>query len=1054
MPCWRRLIRLSADPVPRWALLLILMFAAGLAPAAGGQVPPLEDIRDETARLLEVRTELETAVARRLVDAEHLEARLAADEMGLRAQDIQPDMLRAARLELETERERIATVSGQAAHQRTALSRLEQGIVTLAETPDPDTDPVHSRRQEVLRQLRDQADTVRTLGDTLDRLALAIGRLLILHEQRLRLLQARVRLDSINDMAAPDPGGLALGSDPQVKVREREVTDYLRATGRLADEVEAISGEDPDAVARREALEARLLDVAVRGNLAQNDLELLGIRRRLDGLIALREDLSMPVSLLAAAADQLRQLKAQLRENQATLQGQRQMLETQRTLVAGGGETGSTPTTDANLEAEIARQTREVQDLLDRADEEHIRFTEMAKQVYARSLTDRHPLPITGGEWRRIAAGVSGLPRLLVRDLEIMWQDILTRAGALGPAQGPALAGGALLLVVGAFGLRRVLRRRLVEPDPTRRVAAPAGALAAALPLAIPAAAWAWVGTRLALATYEFIPVLLLLGIAPVSVFVLTLARSALFGADPTRVLSPARRRFYRRLRLGLLLAALVAALYLLTRSLPVSPLLGDVLDRLAMIGLLLLAVPAFGLRHLIQNLAQPRGGAAGPERKPEPGGAPLGQPGPLRRRAWLLGELSRLIALALVVAGVLGLLGYGNLAWAITSRLGWLALVATLLYFAIGTLGDLRDRTAERIEGEGGDFWRRHFLLPGYALAVLLAWLIAGWGLIRLWGWDNRTPPIRALLDWAQTPLLKTGHLSLTPWDLAVSVLLVAAAVSTGAWIKRVSFQLAYGRVRDRGLRQALATLTQYAVIVCGVLLALQVSGLDLTTLMVFTASLGVGIGFGLQNIVNNFISGILLLVERPLRVGDIVTVGSHEGEVTRIGIRSLTVRTFDKQEVFIPNGTVISGDFINWTRSDDILRTVLTVGIGYQDDPDRAIALVSEVLAGYEAVLRLPKPQVSLWEFGDSAVVLRVEYYVHYLGAVGRTAVRSEVNRRIWYGFQAAGISLPFPQRDLHVRVLTDAAPGGIPALDADGQVGDARAPAREGRSATERT
>jgi potassium efflux system protein len=156
---------------------------------------------------------------------------------------------------------------------------------------------------------------------------------------------------------------------------------------------------------------------------------------------------------------------------------------------------------------------------------------------------------------------------------------------------------------------------------------------------------------------------------------------------------------------------------------------------------------------------------------------------------------------------------------------------------------------------------------------------------------------------------------------------------------------------------------------------------------------------------------------VERPVRVGDIVTLSGHEGEVMRIGFRSITIRTFDKQEVFIPNGSLISGELVNWTRSDDILRTVLSVGIGYQDDPDRAIVLVREILVGYALVLSTPGPLVALWEFGDSAILLRVEYYVHFLGQVGRTQVRSEVNRRIWYGFQAAGISIPFPQRDLHV-------------------------------------
>jgi potassium efflux system protein len=125
-----------------------------------------------------------------------------------------------------------------------------------------------------------------------------------------------------------------------------------------------------------------------------------------------------------------------------------------------------------------------------------------------------------------------------------------------------------------------------------------------------------------------------------------------------------------------------------------------------------------------------------------------------------------------------------------------------------------------------------------------------------------------------------------------------------------------------------------------------------------------------------------------------------------------------------------VITGEFINWTRSDDIVRTVLIVGISYQNDPDQAIALVREILAGYPPILRSPAPLVTLWEFGDSAVTLRLEYCIHYLGQIGRTAVHSEVNRRIWYGFQTAGISIPYPQRDLHLSLDQSgtvlAAPG----------------------------
>jgi potassium-dependent mechanosensitive channel len=1022
MPLQRRLTQLRPGRLLRLAIpwVLICGLASGLSSAADVQVPPLQDLREETSRIVQASAELTEVAARREVETERLAAQLARDEDALRAQDIDLDMLHAARLALDWTRERIGTVEGQAAHQRAVARRLEQGILALARQPDPNhAGFLQSGRQAALQLLRDQAEAVRGLVDTLDRLIAVNRRLLLLREQRLRLLQARVRLDALGGPADADGGDRAFTPDPAVRALVMVIAESLRAGAQLSAEAAAISGEDADAAARRETVEMRLEDASVRGDLAQNDLELLGIRRRLVGLAALREDPSMPVSLLEAAVDQLEQMKSQLGEYLVELQGERRMAAARHTLHRDPDATLDIPPPGAEMEAAIALQEQEVRGLLQRTSAEQASCTAAAAQVYRQSLTDRHPLPVTGEEWQRIRNGAVDLPRLLVHEIQMLAWDVERRAATLGPNGWSNLIGGALLLTIVTYVVPRTLRRRLVDPDLNRRVAVPARALAYAIPRALPAILWTWIGGQLGLPHGEFVLGLVVLGIWPVSAFALALARGALFGLDPARVQSPARLGFYRRLRWGLVFAALVSGLYLLTRSLPTSPPLGDVLDRLAMIGLLLLAVPAFGLRGLILNLEQ---GALPPA-------APDCASGSFWHRAWALGELSRLIAITMVIAAVLGLLGYANLAWAIASGLGWLALVTSLLYIAVGTLGDLRDHVAGRLNGELGDFWRRHFLAPAHGFAVALVCLVAGWALLRLWGWSSRTLPIGALLDWSQAPLLEVGSLRLTPWGLVISVVLAVAAVSTGAWVKRVSFQLAFGRLHDRGLRQALATITQYTVMVCGLLLALKAAGLDLTNLVVFSASLGVGIGFGLQNIANNFISGILLLVERPLRVGDIVTVGVHEGEVSRLGIRSLTVRTFDKQEVFIPNGTVVSGDLINWTHSDDILRTVLTVGIGYGEDPDRAIGLIRALLAEYEAVLREPPPHVSLWEFGDSALVLRVEYCAHFVGDAERTELHSQINRGIWYGLQAAGISIPYPQRDLHVRMVPGTVPMAIP-------------------------
>ena len=531
-------------------------------------------------------------------------------------------------------------------------------------------------------------------------------------------------------------------------------------------------------------------------------------------------------------------------------------------------------------------------------------------------------------------------------------------------------------------------------------------------------------------------------------------------GADDTAAAGSvrlARRRFHRKLRLGLLLATVIAALYILTRALPVAPILADLLDRLAMLGVLALALPAFALHGLFRGFATQAGGRR-------------------RRVPAALAMLSRLLPIFLVGVGLIGILGYINLAWALLTYLGWGVVVGLALAVVIGILADLRDRAvahlapeqlsaepaadtadtqsldaaarAEQVEGsdeaedaagaeedaaaalpptpvtdELADFWRTHFVEPGYRLGVLVSVLGAGWLLLRLWDWHADTPVVRWLLGLLNTPLFRLGESAFTVTDILLAVVLVASVFYVGGWSQQVSYNLAYRRVRDAGLRQALATFTQYVIIVAGVLLALRIIGFDITTLTVFAASLGVGIGFGLQNIINNFVSGVLLLAERPLKVGDFVSIGSNLGSVTRIGIRSLTMRTLDKQEVIIPNGSVISGEFTNWTRSDDLLRNVHYIRIRYEDDPELAIRLIERILRRHPHVLADPAPGVFLWEYSESSVDIRVQYCFRMNEGPGALSIRSEVLLAIGRSFREHGIQMPHAKRDVTMHLDDDS-------------------------------
>lgn len=217
------------------------------------------------------------------------------------------------------------------------------------------------------------------------------------------------------------------------------------------------------------------------------------------------------------------------------------------------------------------------------------------------------------------------------------------------------------------------------------------------------------------------------------------------------------------------------------------------------------------------------------------------------------------------------------------------------------------------------------------------------------------------------------------------------------------------------RGVPQAMATTAQYLLLIAGFVLAVTAAGFDLDRLTLLTGAFGVGIGFGLQNVVNNFVSGLILLFERPVQVGDAVQVGATTGEITRIGIRSSTIRTYQGAEVIVPNGKLISDEVTNWTLSSQIRRVEIPVGVAYGSEPQKVIELLLEVARSHAEILPEPAPQVLFTGFGDSSLQFELRFWtviqVH-------PVVRSQIVAAILQALENAGIEIPFPQRDLRVK------------------------------------
>ena len=232
---------------------------------------------------------------------------------------------------------------------------------------------------------------------------------------------------------------------------------------------------------------------------------------------------------------------------------------------------------------------------------------------------------------------------------------------------------------------------------------------------------------------------------------------------------------------------------------------------------------------------------------------------------------------------------------------------------------------------------------------------------------------------------------------------------------------EMFFGKQIERGARIAISTLIQYVVILCGTLFLFSVLGLDLTKLTIILGALGVGIGLGLQGIVNDFFSGLILLFEQPVRVGDVVELDGHWCEIRQIGLRSVNVLTAEQANIIVPNSDLIRNHITNWTLGNHKVRISVQVGVAYGSDVSMVMSTLIESAKVHEQVLNKPVPEVIFSDFGEST--LDFELRVWTMDANSRLRIASELRLEINKRFQEANIEIAFPQRDIHIRSLEGA-------------------------------
>jgi small-conductance mechanosensitive channel len=332
---------------------------------------------------------------------------------------------------------------------------------------------------------------------------------------------------------------------------------------------------------------------------------------------------------------------------------------------------------------------------------------------------------------------------------------------------------------------------------------------------------------------------------------------------------------------------------------------------------------------------------------------------------------------------------------------------------------------------------WPSRSYLLGVIGSLAFAWLVIALAtriiannalrsVVRLGGWIWVTLVILGLTDEAQTLLssigLAFGETSITLWMVLQAVVLLTALFTVARFLSHAS-AANISRVEDisPSMRVLVVKFLQMLLYGLALFIGLKTVGVDLTGLAVLSGAIGVGLGFGLQKVVSNLVSGVIILLDKSVKPGDVISLGETFGWINSLGARYVSVVTRDGKEYLIPNEDLITGQVVNWSHSDDFVRLDIFFGTAYDDDPHLVRRVAIEAAQGVDRVLSHKPPVCHIVGFGDSSVDYILRFWIRDPTG-GLTNIRGNVYLALWDAFQAHGISIPFPQRE--VRMLNDPA------------------------------
>ncbi|MET0517973.1 MAG: mechanosensitive ion channel domain-containing protein [Burkholderiaceae bacterium] len=385
------------------------------------------------------------------------------------------------------------------------------------------------------------------------------------------------------------------------------------------------------------------------------------------------------------------------------------------------------------------------------------------------------------------------------------------------------------------------------------------------------------------------------------------------------------------------------------------------------------------------------------------------------------LQQLARLLGWAVLVlvaiAAAANIAGNISLAETLSSGVIDSGYMALLLYAGVAASRGILHALLSQPEIAQRRLVREHRpVLETLSTRLLVLGALAGWLLYSM----DRFRVLRPLHSAGATLLdfgVDVGEVSVHLGDVLVFLLSAWLSLWTARAVRRLLRDELHGHAGlPRGVGNSIASLSYYGVLLLGLLVALSAAGFKVSQLALVFGALGVGIGFGLQNVVNNFVSGLVLMFERPIQPGDVVDAAGSSGTVREIGLRATILRTFDGADVVVPNGLLLSGNLTNWTMFDRSRRIEVPVGVAYRSDPAQVLAVLGAAARDTPGVAEQPAPVVLLTGYGDSALNFVVRVWTQDLG--GWMALRGELLARMLAALQQAGIQIPYQQLELHLR------------------------------------